>query len=126
MPVFELVRTNGLSEETTAWFREVLEVIETLDAAAYAAYLSEDVELVMDGGKSRLQGKAAVTAGLSAAWSQLSSLVHNEVNLYGDDRHFAHETVTRTVMYDGPEVFTTTCVWIDRDDAGLIVSIRTY
>lgn len=126
MPVFELVRTNGLSTETTAWFREVLVVIESLDAQAYAAYMTEDIELVTEGGKNRLQGKEAVAAGLSAAWSELCSLVHSEVNLYGDDRHFAHETVTRSVNRDGTETFTATCVWIDRDDAGLIASVRTY
>lgn len=126
MPVFELVRTNELDDETTTWFRGVLRVIESLDVEAYLECMATDVELVMDHGAQHLRGKEAVGAALGEAWSQLSSLVHNEVNLYGSARHFAHETVTRSVTRDGQEIFTPTCVWVDRDAAGLITSARIY
>lgn len=126
MPVFEMARTNDLDDETTTWFRGVLQIIESLDIDAYLTYMTDDVELVLNGSASRLQGKAAVGAALTKQWDGLASLVHNEVNLYGTARHFAHETVTRVVTRDGQELFTPTCVWVDRDATGLISSARVY
>lgn len=126
MPILEHMRTNELDPDTEAWFIAVLEVIESLDAAAYVEYMSPDVELVMDPGAAPLHGREAVREALASAWSGLESLVHDEVNIYGSGDRFAHESVMHVVTTDGQRVDTRTCVWIDRDDDGRILSARTY
>lgn len=126
MPITENIRTNELDPDTESWFLSVLEVIESLDAAAYVELMAPDVEIVMDGGATRLHGHEQVREGLTRAWSGLASLVHDEVNIYGSGERFAHETITHAVTRDGQHVDTPSCVWIDRDDAGRIRSARVY
>ncbi len=43
MPVFALVRTNELDDQTTTWFRGALEVIESLNVQAYLEYMAPHV-----------------------------------------------------------------------------------
>lgn len=45
MPTFDAVRVNQLDKDTTAWFAELLTVIETLDAHAYVQLMTDDVVL---------------------------------------------------------------------------------
>lgn len=126
MPVLEHMRTNELDPDTEAWFISVLEVIESLDVDAYVSLMSPDVEIVMDGGSTRLHGHEQVREGLSRAWAALESIVHDESNIYGSGDRFVHETVTHAVTKDGQHVETPTCVWIDRDADGRILSARIY
>lgn len=126
MPILEHIRTNELDPDTEAWFIAVLEVMESLDAAAFVAFTALDVEIVMGAGGPTLRGRAEVLEALTTAWSGLESLVHEEANIYGSGDRFVHEAVTRVVTTDGRRVETRTCVWIDRDDDGRILSARTY
>ena len=126
MPIFDNVRVNELDPDTQAWFTSILETIESLDVSAYVASMSADVELVMDGGSTRMRGRDEVRAGLTKAWSGLANLVHDETNIYGSSNRFVHETVTHVVTTNGQRVDTPQCVWIDRDDAGRISSARIY
>ncbi len=125
MATFENIRINQLSGEGTAWFRDLLAVIETLDAGAYSARMADDVELVLNG-EVTMRGREAVRDGLAAAWEPLSSLSHDEANIYGTDRHFVHETVVRTETSDGQKDVSASTIWIDRDDEGRLSAARIY
>lgn len=126
MATFENIRINQLSEEGTAWFRDLLAVIETLDAEAYSARMTEDVELSLNG-EPTMRGREAVRDGLAASWEGLSGLSHDEANIYGTDRRFVHETVVRTEAGDGREDVSASTIWIDRDDdEGRLSAARVY
>lgn len=126
MPILKHMRTNELDPDTEAWFISVLEVIESLDVDAYVELMSPEVEIVMDGGATRLRGHQEVREGLGRAWAALESIVHDESNIYGSGDRFVHESVTRAVTGDGQHVETPTCVWIDRDAEGRILCARIY
>ena len=125
MATFENIRINQLSGEGTAWFRDLLAVIETLDAGAYSARMTEDVEIAFNG-EVAMRGREAVGDGLAASWQGLSSLSHEEANIYGTDRHFVHETVVRTEASDGSKNVSASTIWVDRDDEGRLSAARIY
>lgn len=126
MPILEHLRINELDPDSEIWFLSVLETIETLDVDAYVAMMSDDVELVMDGGATRFRGREEVRAGLREAWSGLVSLVHDELNIYGSGDRFAHETIIHSVTEDGQQLNTSSSVWVDRDEVGLLSAARVY
>lgn len=125
MATFENIRINQLSGEGTAWFRDLLAVIETLDAGAYSARMTDDVEIAFNG-EVTMRGREAVRDGLAASWEALSSLSHEEANIYGTDRFFVHETVVRTEASDGSKNVSASTIWIDRDDEGRLSAARIY
>ncbi|MGB3634693.1 MAG: hypothetical protein WA982_11680 [Rubrobacteraceae bacterium] len=125
MATFENIRINQLSEEGTAWFRDLLAVIETLDAGAYSARMTDDVELAING-EVTMRGRESVRNGLAASWEALAGLAHDEANIYGTDRNFVHETVVRTEARDGREDVSASTIWIDRDDEGRLSAAHIY
>lgn len=125
MPDLGGVRDNRLDAEASGWFLGVLEVIESLDATAYSELMSPDVELRLPDG-TVLHGRQEVAGTLGAAWNGLASLVHREVNMFGDARHVVHESVAVTVTGTGETVASASTGWIERGPDGLIVSARVY
>ena len=125
MPDFTTVCSNQLDPESTAWFAGVLEVIESLDADAYVALMSDDVELRLPDGTTR-HGRDKVRAALHDAWRPVTALLHEEINLYGRSHHLVHEAIVATTTKDGQTVRAPSTSWIDRDPDGLIRSARVY
>ena len=125
MPDLTTLQSNGLDAATTAWLVELLEVIETLDADAYAARMSEDVVLRLPGGAT-LDGRTAVADGLRGAWSATRSLVHHETHLQGDARRLVHESRVVSTDRDGAVTTTHSTAWIERDADGRLTSARVY
>ncbi|MGV9350219.1 nuclear transport factor 2 family protein [Streptomyces spiralis] len=126
MADFEKVRINQLSDQGLAWFAEVLRVIETLDVNAYVALMAPDVRLVLDNGALTLEGHDAVRTALAQGWQQLTGIVHDELNLYGTDHHFVHETTNIFTFADGTNTTVASTVWIDRDEHGRLAGARVY
>jgi len=125
MPTFDTVRVNQLDKDTTAWFAELLTVIETLDAHAYVQLMTDDVVLQLSDG-TVLTGRDEVEQALAAAWAPLSSLTHHERNIYGTAEHLAHETEVEIRTKDGAALTSVTTSWIDRASNGLLRSARLY
>ena len=125
MPNFTEVQTDGLPPEARDWLTGVLTTIERLDADAYTALMTDDVELRLPDG-STLTGRTAVANALRAAWEPVASLTHHELNLYGDSHRVVHEARTETDTDAGEHITSYVTSWIDRDDQGRIVSARVY
>ena len=77
MPGFNHVLSSTLDDDTIAWLTELLAVIESLDADAYAARMSGGVELRLPGG-TVVNGPQAVADTLRGAWATTASLVHHD------------------------------------------------
>lgn len=125
MPDFDHVLSSTLDDDTTAWLTELLGVIESLDADAYAAWMSDDAELRLPGG-TILSGPQAVADALRGAWATTASLVHHELHLRGDSQHLVHEARVVTTAQDGSPTTSQSTSWIERDTDGQLRSARVY
>ena len=125
MPDLSRLTGSPLDDATSTWFLGVLDVIETLDAAAYAERMSTDVELRLPGGIV-LHGRREVAETLGAAWRDLRSLIHQELSISGDAEQVVHEALAVTVTTDGRSTSAMSTAWIRRGPAGLITSARVY
>lgn len=125
MPDFTSVVSSTLDDDTTAWLTELLGVIESLDADAYAARMSDGVELRLPGG-TVLNGPQAVADTLRAAWVTTASLVHHELHLSGDSHQVVHEARVVTTAQDGSTTISQSTSWIERGTDGQIRSARVY
>ena len=125
MPSYTELRTNMLDQEAFDWFKGVMEVIETLDADAYAALMREDVELRMPDG-SYLRGPAEVARVLGEQFAQVASLEHQDISLYGAMHHAVHEARVVTTLKDGTTTVSYQTGWVDADEDGWITSARVY
>ena len=71
-------------------------------------------------------GKEAVTAGLAAYWQSFGSLEHEPLNIYGSDDSFVLEALNHYTTADGREVTLRAVAFTDRDEDGLVRSVRLY
>ena len=125
MPSYAELKTNMLDQEAFDWFRGVMEVIETLDADAYAALMREDVELRMPDG-SHLRGPEEVARVLGEQFGRVAFLEHRDISLYGALHHGVHEARVVTTLKDGTTTTAHQTGWVDADEEGRITSARVY
>lgn len=125
MPSYANLKTNLLDQDAFNWLKNVLDTIETLDADAYAALMRDDVELRLPDG-STLRGPAEVARVLGEQFSQVASLEHHDLSLYGKLHHVVHENRVVMTLKDGTTTTTYQTGWIDADADGRITSARVY
>ena len=63
--------------------------------------------------------------GLTKFW-QGFTFEHDELNIYGNDRNLVHEALNYCTITDGRKVTIRAVVWIDRNEAGEVTSLRVY
>jgi hypothetical protein len=54
------------------------------------------------------------------------SLLHEPLNIYGNDRHFVLEALNHYDDTDGTRFTVRATAWTDRGDDGLVTSVRLY
>jgi ketosteroid isomerase-like protein len=126
MVSFDSVRINQLGTEATAWLREVLSALDAKDVDAYTDFMADDVEVTFNNGDMSMRGRDAVREGLAGFWQSFGTLEHEELNIYGTDRHLVHEALNHYRTLDGRSVTIRAVAWIDRDDSGRVQSLRVY
>lgn len=126
MATFEHVHINQLSDEASAWLQTVLDALDAKDVDAYTSFMADDVKVIFNNGDMTMRGRAAVRDGLDQFWQSFGTLAHDELNVYGTDRNFVHEALNYYTSLDGREVIVRAVAWIDRDDGGLVTSLRIY
>ncbi len=95
------------------------------DLDAYGAFLAEGCALQMNN-QPPTAGKEAVLRGLASYWQSFGSIEHDLDNIYGDDRRFALEALNHYRRLDGRAVTLRAGAFTDRDEAGLVTSVRLY
>lgn len=121
----ENLRLNQLSDKGFDWYLKYLTALDAKDIEAYASFLSDDVELVMNN-SDPVVGRDAVTAGLAGYWQSFGTIEHDLTNIYGSDDHFVLEALNHYVAADGRRVTLRAVAFTDRDDRGLARSVRLY
>lgn len=120
------LRTNQLSPEAYRWYLDYLGAMDRKDLDAYGAFLAEGCAMRMNNAAPTV-GKAAVLQALGAYWQSFGGIEHDLDNIYGDDRRFALEALNHYRRLDGGGGATPRAVaFTDRDEAGLVTSVRLY
>jgi hypothetical protein len=123
------LRVNHLSDAGWAWYQDYLAVLDAYDLEGYAAFLAPEVS-VQFGNDEPLRGREDVTAGLGAFWGSVTGLgwrlLHEPLNVYGEDSRFVLEALNHYDRGDGPRVTVRATAWTDRRDDGLVTSVRLY
>lgn len=121
----DTLRTNQLSDEGYRWYLDYLTALDEKDIDAYAVFLAEDVELIMNNAEP-VRGLDAVREGLSGYWQSFGDLEHELVNIYGTDDSFVLEALNHYTTADGRSVTLRAVAFTDRNDDGAVTSVRLY
>ncbi len=114
------LQTNQLSDFAYEWYRSYLEAMDAKDIDAYADFLGEDIELVMNN-EEPVKGRDAVKAGLDTYWQSFGTIEHDLRNIYGSDDAFMLEAINNYETLDGRSVsrlFTDTSPLFEAEDGG--------
>lgn len=119
------LRINQLSPNTYEWYLTYLQAVDTKDIDIYGTFLTDDCAM-QSNNEPPVQGRAAILQSLSSYWTTFNSLTHDLLNIYGNDSSFVLEALNHYKHNDG-KVLTVRAVAItDRNEAGLVTSIRLY
>ena len=123
------LRVNQLSEAGWDWYQRYLTALDAYDLDAYSSYLSPEVSVQFNN-DAPLQGIDVARKGLGEFWGSVTAmgyrLLHEPLNIYGDDRRFVLEALNHYDTGDGRRATVRATAWTDRDDAGKVVSVRLY
>ena len=123
------LRINQLSDDSWAWYQDYLAALDAYDIDRYAGFLADDVAVQFNNDAPMI-GLATARQGLGGFWSSIMdmgcALVHEPLNIYGDDRHFVLEALNH---YDKPateRVTVRATAWTDRGEDGRVNAVRLY
>lgn len=119
------LRINQLSPEAYHWYLSYLKVLDAKDIEGYGAFLSDDC-VMQSNNNPATQGKVAILKYLSQYWSTFGSLMHDLLNIYGSDSAFVLEALNHYQRKDGKTVTLRAVAFTDRNEAGLVTSVRFY
>ena len=119
------LRINQLSDHAYQSYLRYLEVLDDKDIDAYAAFLADDVSIQF-GNAPAVEGKAAVVEMLGGYWQSFKSIEHDLTNIYGTDRAYVLEALNHYERHDGKKVTVRAVAFTDKDDNGLVSSIRVF
>jgi SnoaL-like domain len=117
------LRINQLTSDGWTWYREYLTVLDGYDLDAYLDFLSPAVSVQFNNDEPMV-GRDVVKAGLSQFWGSVTgmgyTLLHEPLNIYGDDQHLVLEALNHYDSEDRTRVTVRATAWTDRDDDGKV------
>jgi ketosteroid isomerase-like protein len=119
------LRINQLSPKTYEWYLTYLQAVDTKNVEVYGTFLADDC-VMQSNNNTLVQGKAAILQGLSYYWTTFDSLTHDLLNIYGTDSSFVLEALNHYKRNDGKVVTVPAVAITDRNETGLVTSIRLY
>jgi ketosteroid isomerase-like protein len=123
------LRINQLSADGWAFYERYLHALDAYDLETYLSFLADDVTIRF-GDDEPLVGRDAARAGLGGFWAQVRSmgrtLVHEPLNIYGDDEHLVMEALNHYDTDDGRRTTVRATAWTDRGPDGRVTSIRLF
>jgi ketosteroid isomerase-like protein len=119
------LRINQLSKDTYKWYLSYLEAIDTGDIEAYSHFLAEDC-VMQSNNNPFVKGKSEIAKFLTDYWQTFASLEHDLLNIYGSDQYFVLEALNHYKRNDGKIVTTKAVAFTDRNESGLVASVRFY
>jgi hypothetical protein len=121
----ENLRINQLSPTTYEWYLKYLEALDTLDIEAYGKFLAQNCS-VQSNNNPLMDGKEVAMHGLADYWKTFASLEHDLLNIYGTDSSFVLKALNHYKRNDGRAVTVRAVAFTDRNEKGLVTSVRFY
>ncbi len=119
------LRINQLSEKAFQWYLGYLNTIDNRDIKSYTSYLSDDCTLQINNNPP-VNGKDQITKQLTSLWTSFNRNGHELLNIYGIDSAFSSEIVNHFTLSDGKEITVNAVGYLDRNEQGLLTSVRLY
>lgn len=119
------LRINQLSPKTYEWYLSYLQAVDTKNVEVYGTFLADDC-VMQSNNNPPIEGKAAILQSLSSYWTTFKHLTHDLLNIYGNDTSFVLEALNHYKRNDGKVVIVRAVAITDRNEAGLVTSIRLY
>ncbi|MGY1670866.1 nuclear transport factor 2 family protein [Geodermatophilus sp. SYSU D00710] len=123
------LRVNQLSAAGWEWYQQYLAALDAYDLERYSSFLSPDVSIQFNNDEPMV-GREVAAKGLDQFWGSVTAmgytLVHEPLNVYGDDHRFVLEALNHYDGADGRRVTVRATAWTDRGDDGAVTSVRLY
>lgn len=125
----DTLRINQLGPEAWDFYQRYLEALDRYDLDGYAAMLADDVRIQFNN-DAPIVGLDAATEALGQFWGSVTAmgytLLHEPLNIYGDDQHWVMEALNHYDAPAGDRVTVRATAWTDCDTDGKVVSVRLY
>jgi hypothetical protein len=123
------LRINQLSADGWAWYQEYLDRLDAYDLDGYTRFLADDVQVQFNN-DAPLSGLPSAREGLGQFWGSVTgmgyALLHQPLNVYGDDEHFVLEALNHYDKPGSPRVTVRATAWTDRGADGKVTAVRLY
>lgn len=123
------LRINQLDTETWDFYQRYLDALDRYDLEGYTALLADDVQIQFNN-DAPVVGIDVATEALGQFWGSVTamgySLLHEPLNIYGDDRHWVMEALNHYDAADGTRITVRATAWTDRGPDGAVTSVRLY
>jgi ketosteroid isomerase-like protein len=119
------LKINQISNESFEWYQVYLKAVDSTDAQKYGEFLAEDCEFQF-GNQPKIRGKKAILEGLKKFWETYDGEEHILQNILGNDKCFALEALNIYNRKDGTKVTCPAVAITERNDEGLVTSIRVF
>ena len=121
----ENLRVNQLGDEAYRWYLDYLAAMDACDVDRYGGFLAQDCAMRFNN-EPPTEGRRAILERLGAYWKSFASVEHDLLNIYGVDASFMLEALNAYVRLDGKPVTCRAVALTDRDEQGLVTSVRLY
>lgn len=119
------LRINGLPAEAYEWYLNYLAALDAKDIERYGAFLAPGVELIMNDADP-VVSLEAVSEGLAQYWQSFGDLEHDLLVILGSADAFVLEALNHYTTLDGRNVTLRAVAFTDRDQQGMVTSVRLY
>lgn len=116
---------NRLSREAFGWVLGFLTTVDSRDQYALARFLAERCTLQVNN-DPLLEGRRTAVRRLVYLAPSFRTLEHELLNAYGTERAIALEGLSHCTRADATPVTLRVAMFIDRDERGLVTSVRLY
>lgn len=119
------LKTNQLSMVGYNWFISLLAAIENKNFPRLSANMAEDCLFAFNDQPAN-QDKCSLIENFQKFRGQFESIDHQLLSLLGTDYSFSSESVITYRLADGTTLCIQSVAFVDRNELGLINSLRLY
>jgi hypothetical protein len=119
------LRINQLSGKAFQWYLGYLNAIDDNDIESYSSYLSDECTLLINN-YPPVNGKDQIIKHHTSLWTSFRGNARDLLNIYGSDSSFSSEITNNFTLQDGNEITINAVGYLDRNEEGLLTSIRLY
>jgi hypothetical protein len=115
----------NLSDDGRQWHRDFADAIASRDAARYVSFMHDNCAVQINNNMP-VYSKFAIERAFVAYVKSFSSLSYEILNIAGTDRSSVVEALFTYICNDGTVELVQHAYFCDRDEAGLLTSVRLY